>query len=316
MLNSAIDFQKSGMFRHHDNNPQFKSSVHLLELLRQHKCDLALFDKIVDWAKISRTKYQCDFDSSFKMNRAKTIAAIEEKYDMHGLRPKVEPVYLNAEEAWVDVVYFDFVEALKSLLQDKELMNPDNWLDDYDESDVLDDFNSGTVWKETIKLQDPKTQKTLFIVFFMDKTHTDINGRLKLEPVFFRLSNFKREICNKNPKAWRCLGFATDLLNKMDAEPKEKLQDYHKTVDIILRIFKEAQKKSLLWCFDKNLQDGQPKQLFELKVYALVVIGDTEGHDKACGKMVSRNNMSHHCRYCDIHVDDLNDLFAEYECTN
>lgn len=53
MLNSAIDFQKSGMFRHHDTNPQFKSSVHLLELLKQHKCDLSLFDKIVNWAKIS-----------------------------------------------------------------------------------------------------------------------------------------------------------------------------------------------------------------------------------------------------------------------
>lgn len=42
----------------------------------------------------------------------------------------------------------------------------------------------------------------------------------------------------------------------------------------------------------------------------LFIIGDTDGHDKICGRMVCRGNISHLCRYCDIHKDNIDNSFA------
>jgi len=46
-----------------------------------------------------------------------------------------------------------------------------------------------------------------------------------------------------------------------------------------------------------------------IKVPTLFVMGDTEGHDKLCGRMTSRGKIEYLCRYCDIHKDIIDDPF-------
>ena len=60
----------------------------------------------------------------------------------------------------------------------------------------------------------------------MDKTHTDVNGRLCLEQVRFTLGIFVRETRNK-PQAWRTLGYINDQQLIVCTNSTEKAQDYH-----------------------------------------------------------------------------------------
>ena len=48
----------------------------------------------------------------------------------------------------------------------------------------------------------------------------------------------------------------------------------------------------------------------------MFVIGDTEGHDKLCGKYLNRSeNVSCLCRYCNIPTDQTDNPFALFELT-
>ena len=47
----------------------------------------------------------------------------------------------------------------------------------------------------------------------------------------------------------------------------------------------------------------------------LFIIGDTEGQDKLCGRMVSRHNIQFLCRYCNIHRDNIDDPFVDSQHT-
>ena len=49
----------------------------------------------------------------------------------------------------------------------------------------------------------------------------------------------------------------------------------------------------------------------------LFLMGDTEGHDKLCGKLVARRTVQYLCRICDINVDDVdNPLHNEAKFIN
>ena len=47
----------------------------------------------------------------------------------------------------------------------------------------------------------------------------------------------------------------------------------------------------------------------------LFIIGDTEGHDKLCGRMMSRNTINKLCRYCNIDRENIDDPFADSSFT-
>ena len=49
------------------------------------------------------------------------------------------------------------------------------------------------------------------IILSIDKTHTDVKGKLCLEPVKFSLSIFNTETRRKKYSAWRRLGYINDL---------------------------------------------------------------------------------------------------------
>ena len=51
-----------------------------------------------------------------------------------------------------------------------------------------------------------------------------------------------------------------------------------------------------------------------MKLPILFIIGDTEGHDKLCGRMACRHNIVKHlCRYCDTTRVETDNPFVNYK---
>ena len=124
------------------------------------------------------------------------------------------------------------------------------------------------------------------IIAYIDKLATDRHGHLSLEPVYFTLSIFKQKTRNR-PEAWRPLGYIPNigLMSKAESahgmKSLAKVQLYHDILTKIFRPLAELQSKG-----------GLPYQLhYRGKVYnvflqfpLLTVLGDTESHDRLCGR--------------------------------
>ena len=296
------------------NENEYGPGVELLVLLKAAKCPLYLFDSIIEWAKISCNRYNMDF-SKCTLTRKSMMKLMTQRLDSNGLKPEVKNVYLPGLQNNVKVVCHDFSQCLYSLLTDKTLMNPSNILNEsnltlddtqFPEKHIFDDINSGLVYKNAKKIYitDDQREKLIPIIMFTDKTHTDIHGRLCLEPIQFTLGIFNRTTRN-NPKAWRTLGYVTELLYNGKINTEEKMQDYHLIQNVILNSLREAQNKKFEWKFINP--ETNELQGYIMKLPVLYVIGDTDGHDKLCGRKSCRNSIDYLCRYCDIHRDDLDD---------
>ncbi len=311
LLKQAEDHCLTGFATSKTIEPEYMSGIMLLSLLKKAKCPLYLFDDIVDWAQKSHVTYQIDFNST-KLSRKSCINMINMKYDLKGLQPQSTKIELKGSKQEITVVWHDFKQCLYSLLMDEQLMHPDNLLP-YDAiGKEIDDINSGSVWKHAQKVyvKDKSREKLIPIIFFTDKTHTDIHGRLCLEPVQFTLGIFNRNTRN-NPKAWRTIGYVTETIYTGKITTEMKQQDYHSILNIILKSYKECQNKPLKWIFK---QEDKTKE-YILKIPCLFIIGDTEGHDKLCGRMMNRQSIPYLCRYCNIHRDNVDDPFFESQNT-
>ena len=124
-------------------------------------------------------------------------------------------------------------------------MKPENLKSEVDvKKQFVDDINSSSLWQKASKIyiKEPLIKRLIHAIFFTDKTNTDIQGRLKLEPITFTLGICKRKIRNRITRAWRTLGFATDVMSEKNVENEIKLQDYHNIIKVILRSYIESQK--------------------------------------------------------------------------
>ena len=90
-----------------------------------------------------------------------------------------------------------------------------------------------------------------------------------------------------------------------------KQQDYHDIMSVILQSFKDCQSKCLKWIFKHKDKSKE----YILKIPVLFIIGDTEGHDKLCGRFMNRQTIPYLCRYCDIHRDNIDDPFVDSNLT-
>jgi hypothetical protein len=216
----------------------------------------------------------------------------------------------------------DFSASLYTLLCDDELMHISNLL--LDENDIykppekpmpnsqIDDINTGEVWfnaySRYVKIEN--LDILCPIIFFIDKTHTDKNGRLCIEQVRFTLGIFKRNVRNQS-RAWRSIGYIMDqahILN-LSRDKTAKMQDYQYMTEIILESYKKAQQNSIAW--DLKVIGKLKKVSFLIPT--LFIIGDTDGHDKIVGKFGTRNaNVKRLCRYCDCPFDQTDNPYYNY----
>lgn len=319
LLLQFLEHEKNGWKSSFEDKDEYIVGVELLSLLRKTRSPLYIFDAIIKWAQRAVGTFGISFTSCYKLKRKNILKKIERRFDLSKLSPRTQDIYLAGIKCTATLVFHDFRQCLYSLLTDTDLMKEENLLlgpngsllyEPPRRSVDFDDINTGKCYRQAYDsyIVNPETEILCPIIFFADKTHTDIHGRLCLEPVQFTLGIFNREARNK-PMAWRTLGYITDLIKKEACESHEKMQDYHDMLNIILASFKDAQKSPIIWTF--NFKKG-PKTL-AIKIPVLFVIGDTEGHDKLCARYLSRRNPTRLCRYCNVPFNETDNPFVEFQ---
>ncbi len=309
----------------HSNRNSLPAKIELLKILNTAKAPLYLYDHIMAWTKKAVNVFDVDFGVEPNLSREKLVQELKLKYHLQNLEPTIHTIKLEGSGNTTEIVKHCFKDCLYSLLNDRQLMQTKNLLlspDDIYNPNIemnnnittkrFGDINTGSVYQKAQKdyLKD-KNDVLCPIIFFIDKTHTDTNGRLCLEPVRFTLGIFNRETRNI-PLAWRTLGYISDQQHMKKTTSYQKAIDYHHMISFILEEFKQCQHLKLPFTltYDQNNYD------VNFKIPVLYIIGDTEGLDKICGRYTSRNNIQRSCRCCDCPFDETDNPKYKFKYNN
>ncbi len=303
--------------------------VELILLLDKINAPHYAFKEFMQWGtKLSATSIQSSLMTP-PLSRRAVLDQLCSRYNLEGTKPIKKKVVLPNAQVEIDIVTHDFMECLYSLLTDRELMQDDNLLllpepdgshspfgspPKQTPSTVLHDITDGSVYRDAYKVhvQVPGRDLLVPIILFIDKTFCDVNGRLTLEPVSMTLGIFKKEV-RRLPNAWRSLGYVPNMAQfRSNMTSLQKATDYHFILSTILELYKTAQTHpGIMWQFPFR---GKKKEVV-MKIPLLLVLGDTEGHDKLCGKYQNRTKAACLCRYCNCPTADTGNPRATYAHT-
>jgi hypothetical protein len=314
-LNAFIDEGHSDL----PINKNLRCQIELLLLLRDAKAPLYLYDEVMKWTQRSVGEYEVNFGQT-PDSRKTVLKSLTKRFDLSGSEPTVLPVLLPECKQRLGLVVHDFRQAVYSLLSDPMLMRDECLLFQDDDAapfalpkrGKFEDINSGTRFRMAHKAVclDPLKDVLCPIIFFIDKTHTDVHGNLCLEPVTFTLGIFTRAVRNL-PMAWRSLGYLTNqALIKTNTASVGKARDYHDMLDHILASLRIVQESGgLAWTLNYR---GKVYNIV-LHMPVLFISGDTEGHDKLCGKFLSRGTLVKRlCRCCDTPTLSTDDPYFAF----
>eukprot|EP00536_Pseudo-nitzschia_multiseries_P017808 jgi/Psemu1/315033/fgenesh1_kg.1829_\ len=217
-----------------------------------------------------------------------------------------------------------FKDAIYSLLSDQQLMieenlsfpdystplSPDN-NPELNPHSVISELHHGSWWKSSWKeICNPNSQEILVpIIFYMDGISLDAHGRLTLTPLNMTLSIFNVETRSR-PEAWTTIYFHPDpewesTRHSRPANSKEKIQNLHNGLEVAFRSFKAAcnEDGGIEWNY---LPYANKQWKVKMKFAIAYVIGDTELHDKLCGKYGSFNKgVMRMCRHCNCYSPNI-----------
>jgi hypothetical protein len=288
--------------------------VKLLHLMKTHGAPLGLFDEVVSWCEEANESAGLFVDGAPPMmKRTPLLRELTKRFNLGGLKPIQTSVWLPNAGVHLNVTTHDAQEAIVSLLMDPELMKDENLLffnqdnpfappaaGPLPEDHLFADINTGQDMRDGYNFHCKIRGRDILvpIMFFIDKTHTDLHGNLCQEPVSFTLGILNRETRN-NPRAWRSLGYIPNQsVHTTAAQALGKLSDYHVVLKHILKGLLDLQKEGgFRWKF--KYKDKIYDAVFVTAFFCLT--GDTEGQDKASGRYSCRTgNVYCLCRYCDI----------------
>eukprot|EP00536_Pseudo-nitzschia_multiseries_P017302 jgi/Psemu1/314277/fgenesh1_kg.1475_\ len=217
-----------------------------------------------------------------------------------------------------------FKDAIYSLLSDQQLMieenlsfpnystplSPDN-NPELNPNSVISELHHGSWWKSSWKeICNPNLQEILVpIIFYMDGISLDAHGRLRLTPLNMTLGIFNVETRSR-PEAWTTIYFHPDpewesTRHSRPATSKEKIQNLHNGLEVAFRSFKAAcnEDGGIEWNY---LPYANQQWRVKMKFAIAYVIGDTELHDKLCGKYGSFNKgVMRMCRHCNCYSPNI-----------
>jgi hypothetical protein len=290
----------------------------LLQLLNDANAPLFLFEKILGWAMVAKSK-----GYNFKPKRTTRHAQVQFLQRWLGsvnARPYQHQVHLPTLQSppvlvkEVEVTCFDFQTQLLSLLCEPSLVsdmagldvNPDNPFSKY-ESNHLSCFNSGQWYHDAYDhiITDPNTELFVPIILAIDEAALNNSGRHTCCPVMMTTSLFGQSLRNRST-SWRPLGFVFDML-AIESKAEQSVQSTdlkHSRAHALYRAIFER-----LYPLDNGLETmpwtelclGGYKKTVRIKPQLALIIGDIQGGDKiACSSIHYGNKMRRLCRRCDI----------------
>jgi hypothetical protein len=100
--------QQSGFTNLIESDSLIQSQVDLLNILKQAKVPLYLFDEIWKWTKQSSNCYNIDFGSLGTVSRINCITKLKNSFHLHGLDPIKIQIKLNGSNNEIDIIIHDF----------------------------------------------------------------------------------------------------------------------------------------------------------------------------------------------------------------
>jgi hypothetical protein len=310
---------------------EHRNIVNLMKILEDGQCPDYMLQLILQWAYNAQFM-GFDFNPKATSRKANIQWMYQALEQSHQRLPQVISINLEDHDAVQDIVCFDFVPALLSLLQDDNLMLPENLvvnLDDptsmYMPSDnKFGEAHTGERYRDLFReLITARNQLLVPIIMFLDGTAIDSKGHIEVCPVSFTTSLFTEKVRRKS-NAWRLLGYVPDLnrgrscaMNSYANSTGSKgrtTRNFHKVMDVILKGLATGQAGEDRRLKKVPLKVGAHWIVVDIVCPLLFVINDGKQGDQLCCRTNGhhRSQRRHH-RSCDCGFDDLDN--PDVQCT-
>ena len=307
-------------------SPQLASEITLMNLLTKYKMPMNAVKTIFDWAKTCQNRKGFDFCTVKSCRRRETIFE-----DIHNrlqlpLTDKFEPQLID----WLPdlkpatVYHRPFMNALQSLLSNHSIMKEENLSfpdknSPFSSVDIsgngtplIEELHHGEWWSRTWQSKCAPGSKEILVpvILYMDGISLDAHGRLTLTPLNMTLGIFNVATRSQRPDAWETIYWHPDK-NFLSANhsntpsSEDNIQNLHNGLEVALRSFKDVceHKDGVLW--DGLPYGGRIWNGVKMKFAIAYVVGDTEQHDRLCGRYICYNGaVSKICRHCNINTED------------
>lgn len=304
-----------------------KCITSLMRLLDSMGCPDHAFPSIMQWALDSK-EAGFDFDPPAKTRNANLKWMYDALHNSHQMLPSLKTIKLPVPTALtdsLDVICYDIVPQVLSLLQDKKvitkknsLLDPANPLGMFKPKDGrLGDSLTGALYRDMYQrlVTNPQKQLLCPLIAFTDGTQIDMKSRFGAEPFIFSLA-ILTEAFRRTPSCWRPLGYVQSPPGKMRAKrkcmlsPTDKMQNYHAQLAKMLEGLQQAQRhldprveNVEIWLFGE-------KKVVDLLLPILFINTDTPAAEKLCGHMPGSSiEMQRVPVSCDCPTDKLDDPF-------
>eukprot|EP00536_Pseudo-nitzschia_multiseries_P008802 jgi/Psemu1/21469/gm1.21469_g len=263
------------------------AEIKLMNLMTKHKLPLNTFKSIFQWANKCQNIHGVDFSTTFPRHREAIFSEIKSNLGIS--ETKFEPHIINLLPGNLPTQIF-------TPLYPKN--NPPITNETY-----ITELHHGSWWTESWKQICNENEEILvLIIFYMDGISLDAHGRLSLTPLNMTLGIFNVE-GRKQPDAWTTIYFHPDteiesIRHTKKPTVKDNIQNLHTPLAAALQSFKQVceMQGGLEWGY---LPYAGKVFKVKMKFVIAYVVGDTELHDKLCGKYGSyTEKVKKLCRHC------------------
>ena len=303
--------------------PQLAAEIELMSIMIRHKMPLCAYSTIFEWGRQMQVN---KLDLSTNGVRHRDVVLKEIRQRLHMKENEFIPTFIEwLPDNHITQVYVrSFKDALYSLLSNTELMKEENLsfpdsrtplsphlYPKTNSTSKITELYHGYWWRESWKEACTIGSNEILvpIILYMDGISLDAHGRLSLTPLTFTLGIFSTSVRSK-PEAWETLYFHPDSefeSSRHSRKPTafESMQNLHRGLDAALKSFRDVCKEGGLdWNY---LPYAGKLWKVRMKFAIAYVVGDTEQHDKLCGKYgVRTSTVKEICRHCNCPTDSIN----------
>ena len=295
-----------------------KWTVALLKLLDDMNAPDYAFEAIIKWARGANND-NYSFHPQGGLSRSNNVDILfSSMQNAKKLLPNVQTVHVPHGPP-CDVITYDFVPQLLSLLQNRKIMMQENLVIDmnnplqqYHSPDgKIGEALSGSVYRDAYStlVQFPDRQLFVPIIQWIDRTSVTGNDRFSLKPYMFTpaifTENFRRTI-----QAWGYHGFLpkpkTSSAQNQIKQTGDNNRNYHAQLTVVLQSFQSANERLK----NVTLPIGATGQMtVDVITCILFIIQDMQEGDMLCGRYGPHTpRVQRHSRACTVNFDNLDNL--------
>jgi hypothetical protein len=302
-----------------------KWTVSLLKILDHANAPDYTFGEVLAWAR-SASADRYSYNPVGGISRSDNVdALINSVRNGKKMLPFVRRVDVP-HGAPSDVICFDFVPQLLSLLQNRSIMTAENLVIDIndplkpyyemEDSNVLGEALSGSVYRKAYDrlITDRKNQLFVPIIQWIDRTSVTGNDRFSLKPYMFTPAIFTEKF-RRSIKAWGYHGFLpkrkSSSAQKQTLCMGDSIRNYHAELDGVLESLRDSSPRLR----GVYLPIG-PKGCLRVDIVTCVlfIIQDMQEGDMLCGRYgVHTGGIQRSHRSCDVNYDDLKN--CDFHCS-